>query len=1501
MNLQSLKRTSNFLLLLVMLLLCPDSILAQQNKPKPTSQAQANLQIKGHNNVRKLAKLQDQQATSSESKPHVGDDAQLRRLYELELLRDPATGMIPEEIRKKELAFAQRLNKDAGAGRKSTARVVESWKNRGPYNVGGRTRALALDLDNENIILAGGVSGGMWRSEDGGLTWVKTTGTSEIQSVTAIAQDPRPGQHHVWYYSTGERLGNSASGGGSFFGGNGIYKSTDGGRSWNILPSTADNAPQFHSPFDLTFNIVVHPTTGDVYVATWWGIHRSVNGGATFTEVLAGGVDNWTDIMITPGGIVYGVVDSGGTPNKGIFRSTDGTTWSNITPVGYPAAVFKNWGRAILAYTPLNENIIHVYGEYVFTANNRDNSGSFLWRYNHDEASPVWTNLSANLPAFGGRVGNLNTQGGYNLVLKVHPADPNVIFLGGTNLYRSTNGFTATTGTAWIGGYSPINNVSIYPNQHPDQHALLFYPSNPQKALSANDGGIHYTENIVATNAGTLPVTWTSLNNGYLTTQPYAVSFDPASTSDHLLAGFQDNGTWFTNSSSQTATWKEDFGGDGSYNMIADNGLTRYVSSQSGNIYRFNFAQAGAIDYTSFTRITPAGAFAFGFINPFVLDPNNDNIMYLPEGNRIWRNDNLDAIPVFSNAPATVNWNNLANTQVPSLNSITALAVSKMPANRLYFGTNRGLVYRIDNANIGDQPKVDISTNKGFPLNAYVSCITVDPTDANRVFVVFSNYNITSIFYSDNGGTTWTNIGGNLEENADGTGSGPSVRWLAIEGNSDRYYVGTSTGLYTTTTLNGISTTWNQEDTNGIGNVVVPMVRTRADGFVAVASHGNGIYSAKFDVTPLPEPTLKLANPVDDLIAYKNNSDIIIDISNVFEDTDGDAISLSLLNTNSAVVTAMLKDKFLVLSLVSNAIGKTTIGIIATSKGESISEAFTVTIKDIENVLYAQNTALSNMRPSQLFTDFGNILTQTADDFEVPAGQTWTIEKLFIPGSALGTPVLNQIIVDIHSDNENVPGNLVYSSGAIAPASGTIAADLELVLPAPVNFTGGKYWLTVYARLAFAGSNQWFWRTTLTVNGNESHFKDSGNLFGTDAFDWTPGSVAFGGLPSDQLFTIIGKGQNFPSPKAPSALDAFYHSPTRFTLTWTDSANNELGFLIERSTDGNVFTKRATVGTNQTTYDDTDFFDPALTYYYRVAAIGIGDTSAYSNIDSIAIPAAAPIAKPATFVFPTFFIANWEASPYAKHYVLDVSSDDFATYLTGFKGKVVNGTSHLVVGTSFTKSYNYQVRAVNAGGESENSNVMPVIATKDLKLSAMCSDNPRTTRRWRITNPNPFDIEVEWLVYLTNQKGKVIAPPGESYFTTNTVWGLNTTMITWRDDKYLPHIAVKISTTAECRATNYNVAYGRSDAPEDALETETPFIIDAWPNPVEDKFKIIISSPLEDEVELNIYGIKGERIHSSKVQSNVIVEVDATNYIPGMYLITGKQLFYHKTLQVEKK
>jgi hypothetical protein len=526
-------------LLFLFLLSCTSTlVLAQQPKLK-TQAAKSKSTIFGHNNVRKLSSVYDKEVAGNGGKPTaVADNAQLRRLYEIELMQDPATGKIPEGIREKELAFAERIRKSQGniAGRVAND-VIEDWRPRGPFNVGGRTRALAIDLDNENILLAGGVSGGMWRSENGGLSWVKTTGTSDLQSVTSVVQDPRPGFRNIWYYSTGERIGNSASGGGAFFGGNGIYKSIDGARTWQLLPAIADNLPQINTPYDLIFNLAVHPSSGDLYVATWWGIHRSLNGGSSFAEVLPGGIDNWTDVMITPNGTIYASIESDGVPNKGVFRSLDGATWTNITPAGFPNAGATTWGRIVLGYAPSNENIIYVYADNLAT------STGFLWRFTYDATTPTWANLTANMPAFGGAVGNLNTQGGYNMFVKVHPTNPTTVFVGATNLYRSTDGFSTAAATTWIGGYSPANNVSVYPNQHPDQHALLFYPSNPNKALSGNDGGVQVTEDILGTNANPQPVVWTSLNNGYLTTQPYAFSFNPKGTGQQLMAGFQDNGT----------------------------------------------------------------------------------------------------------------------------------------------------------------------------------------------------------------------------------------------------------------------------------------------------------------------------------------------------------------------------------------------------------------------------------------------------------------------------------------------------------------------------------------------------------------------------------------------------------------------------------------------------------------------------------------------------------------------------------------------------------------------------------------------------------------------------------------------------------------------------------------------------------------------------------------------------------------------------------------------
>ncbi|MDJ0645187.1 MAG: T9SS type A sorting domain-containing protein [Flavobacteriaceae bacterium] len=1090
---------SRLVLTLVLLFSLPFFVNAQQLKRSHDQTAS-----KGHE-LYKHSKIYDNSAEAgNETRPRpVGDRALDRLKFDFERLRNPFTNEIPKNIRELELAFSK-----SSPVMKSTGK--STWRNRGPYNVGGRTRALAIDRNNENIILAGGVSGGLWKSTDAGQTWTKTTSSRQSPSITCIVQDPRPGKSHVWYYGSGERFGNSASGGGAFFTGSGIYKSSNGGDSWRLLSSTSDNSVTSISPFDIINTIDINPLNGHIYVGTFNGVHRSKDKGRSFEEVLVGGFDNWCEVIVTPSGKIYAAIEFFGTENYGLFVSDDGDNWTRLSDTS--PFIFN--GRTVMTYDPSDDNIIYFFAENLI-------GFPYLLRYDAAAApGSQWTDLSINLPnGIGGNVGSLNLQGRYNMMIKVKPDDPNFIVLGGTNLYRSTTGFTTPAGQeSWIGGYSPINNISIYPDQHPDQHNLIFYPSNPNKVLSATDGGVHLTEDITTSLSQFEPVDWISLNNGYLTTQPYAVAFDPEANSDDLVAGFQDNGTWYTNSTNPVTAWTEDFGGDGSFNAIADGGNTRYVSSQFGNIYRLDFDDAG--NFISFARIRPAILANPSFINPFVLDVNNDNIMYLPDGNRMLRNSNLDEIPKNTFAFATTNWVALDQTATPDNSVITSLGVSKYPvANRLYYGTATGLIFRMDNANLDNQVVTNISSGKGLPPG-YASDINVDPSNSDRVMVSFSNYGIPSVYFTEDGGNTWTNISGTLEENADGSGNGPSVRATAFRGNGKSYYAATSTGLYFANELDGNNTQWAKDPR--IGNAVIEQVKTRKDGFVALAAHGNGLISAKFPLSPsfeIPENTLSVAYLLDDFVVELNSDDTDIDITGLFVSSNSGAIDIALTNSNPGLVTASISGNTLTLSYATGQSGNATIGLIATKDGETVAEGFTVTV--VETPIYEQIDAPVSSAPSQNFLDFGG-LVQSADDFVVPAGNMWTINRVLAFGAANGSPILDNATVVIYEDDGGVPGAEVYNSGLVTPASATNDTNLNIPLPAPVELSSGNYWLVVYSSFAFSGGNQWFWRTQATVNGSESHLKDDANLFGAGATDWTPTSVAFNRVPADQIFQLFG-------------------------------------------------------------------------------------------------------------------------------------------------------------------------------------------------------------------------------------------------------------------------------------------------------------------------------------------------------------------------------------------
>ncbi len=847
-----------------------------------------------------INETQEFHSTMKNSSEGTTDDPNARANYELMRQHDPTTGLIPKGIRRKELAFAAKMPKKfdkINANKRSKNIQSQTWIQRGPYDVGGRTRALAVDVANESRILAGGVSGGMWVSADTGHSWNHTTAFAQLHSVSCVGQDRRTNHQHIWYYGTGETDGNSA-GITAAYQGDGIFKSIDSGMTWNVLPSTANDSPQvFNNNFDYVWKVAPFPfdTVNDVvFAATYGHIYRSMDGGGTWNSVL--GLNNnasgYTDIDISPTGILYAALSPSLT--RGIYRSSDsGTTWTNITPTGWPTT----FHRTVIAIAPSNENTVYFLSETPATGK----LGHNLWRYTYlsgdgSGVGGLWTNISQSIPNLGGN-GAYSSQGSYDMFLKVKPDNDSVIFLGGTNVYRATNGFADTTTTVAIGGYNLgftnpllLGVDGTYPNHHPDNHALQFF-SDPNKMLTGNDGGVQMTYDNMASN-----VVWRSCNNGYFNSQFYTIAIDHATANDNIIVGgMQDNGNFFTNSPSTTVPWLPISGADGTYAAIADHKAFYYGSIQSGVTGRLNISNAGAVNPLTLAEIDPVGGGPYLFVNPFLLDPNNTNRMYLAGGAYLWRNDNLASIANLNFAPTSTGWTKLLNSYAAGIGYISAIGAGHN-TDVIYYGSSTGRIYRMDNPDMGSNPaKVDVWTGKGFPTNAYVSSIAVNPNDGASVVATFSNYNVKSVFYTHDGGTTWTSISGNLEEHPNGTGNGPSARWIAIIPTLDStyYFLGTSTGLYSTTILNGDNTVWTQEGANVIGNVVVDYIDTRrSDGLVVVASHGNGVFSTN------------LANPNG--IPMQNNAQNF-SMDNVYPNpfSSSTTINFSLNNTSNSSLKIM--------------------------------------------------------------------------------------------------------------------------------------------------------------------------------------------------------------------------------------------------------------------------------------------------------------------------------------------------------------------------------------------------------------------------------------------------------------------------------------------------------------------------------------------------------------------------------------------------------------------
>ncbi|MCB0815100.1 MAG: hypothetical protein KDB87_18290, partial [Flavobacteriales bacterium] len=437
----------------------------------------------------------------------------------------------------------EKIAKDAHQPLPGHFKGTSNWTSLGPNSSAniagiGRINCIAFHPTNANTFWVGTPAGGMWKTTNGGNSWTTNTDDLPVLGVSWIAIHPT--QQNTMYIATGD--GDAAQSLTAFGHQNygdtksvGILKSTNGGNTWTTVLSAQQ------SDGVLIRKVMIDPAYPDyIYAATSLGIYQSTDAGTTWNNILGG---HFMDMEFNPGNsdIVYAAsyVPGGGAQ---VFTTTDyGQNWTQTTNL-------TGVNRIEIAVTPAAPN----NADFVCSDANTNGLHS-LWWTNNSGAS--WSQYftggpGTNLLGWMGDASDNGGQGSYDLTLAIDPANYSNIYLGGVNLWRTTDG-----GNSWfisnIWSGESWNNPPPNPQVvHADKHHVTFHPLQPGVLFDCNDGGVYKS-----TNGGN---TWTDLSDGIVNSQMYSISSaqtDPGI----LLAGLQDNGSI----GYETGSWQELTGGDG--------------------------------------------------------------------------------------------------------------------------------------------------------------------------------------------------------------------------------------------------------------------------------------------------------------------------------------------------------------------------------------------------------------------------------------------------------------------------------------------------------------------------------------------------------------------------------------------------------------------------------------------------------------------------------------------------------------------------------------------------------------------------------------------------------------------------------------------------------------------------------------------------------------------------------------------------------------------------
>jgi len=729
--------------------------------------------------------------------------------------------------------------------------LLDSWTPLGPGNIGGRSRALLVHPRQPTLMFAAGVSGGVWRTDDGGGSWRPTgEGLSNI-AVNALAWHPTLA--NVIYAGTGEGFfREEVRGTGLPLRGDGIFKTSDGGATWTPLASTRT------SDFAWVNDLIVSPASeARVYAATRNGVWRSRDGGATWARILDPNVNGGClDLEIRRDRAQQDVLFA----SCGTFAQATVYRFADANSGAAAAAVLRDtgMGRTSLAIARSNQNIIYALAatnepgpggtnlqglHAVFRSTNGGAPGS--WQARITKNDPIKTHrllLSNPISALLEECGfsgddSFSPMGWYANVIAVDPRNPDIVWAAGVDWFRSDDaGATWGIVSHWWAG----EDIPQY--AHADQHALVFHPAydgaGNQTLFITNDGGLFRTDNARAASARGLygpcnpynsQVQWTPLNHGYGVTQFYFGQ--PLPDGDRVIGGTQDNGTILGSASSGFDNWQRVFGGDGGFVAIdPTNASVIYAETQWGQLIK---SVDGGNSFASATNgLDPAHQDALGtgassnylFITPFVIDPSNHQ--------RLWTGGEF----IYRTEDGAGQWQGASAALLDS-GKVSALAVSPTDPNRVVAGASNGWIYRTDRALTTD---ARVRWDAVKPRDGFVTSVTFAPTDARVVYATYGNFGGAHVLRSDDGGASWQSLDG-TGTNADALPDVPVHMLIADPTDSARLYIATDLGVFVSVTGGG---SWMAENT-GFGPIVtesLSLLNTSSQRWLYAFTHGRGAW-----------------------------------------------------------------------------------------------------------------------------------------------------------------------------------------------------------------------------------------------------------------------------------------------------------------------------------------------------------------------------------------------------------------------------------------------------------------------------------------------------------------------------------------------------------------------------------------------------------------------------------------------------------------------------------